>query len=188
MASIQPCLAIIPARGGSKTVPHKNIKALAGKPLIAWTIETALASAAVERVLVSTDSQQIRDVACRWGAQVPFLRPDAYAQDDTPDLPVYLHALRWLAEHENYRPWAVAWLRPTTPLRSAADVDAAVQILAESDADCVRSVVAVEHHPYWMKTLDGNRLQPFVRGQGRAAVLPASTAAEQPTGSTARST
>ncbi len=165
MAFSQSCLALIPARGGSKTVPHKNIKALAGKPLLAWTIEAALASSAVERVIVSTDSPEIREIACRWGAEVPFLRPDEYAQDTTPDLPVYLHALRWLAEHENYQPWTVAWLRPTTPLRAAADVDAAIHILAESGADCVRSVVAVDHHPYWMKTLDGNCLQPFIEGR-----------------------
>ncbi len=165
MAASQPCLALIPARGGSKTVPHKNIKLLAGKPLLAWTIEAALASDSVERVVVSTDSPQIRDVARQRGAEAPFLRPAEFAQDDTPDLPVYLHTLRWLAEQEDYHPWAVAWLRPTTPLRSAADVDAAVQLLADSAADCVRSIVAVEHHPYWMKTLNGNCLQPFIEGK-----------------------
>ena len=155
-------LAIIPARGGSKGVPHKNIRPLCGKPLIAWTIEVALACPTLERIIVSTDDLAIAEVARTYGAEVPFIRPAKLAQDDTPDLPVYNHTLMWLAENENYFPELVAWLRPTVPLRAVQDVEAAVALLQRSDFDCVRSVCKAEHHPYWMKRLDNGCLVPFV--------------------------
>lgn len=157
-------LCIIPARGGSKGVLRKNIRQLAGKPLIAWTIETALACPSLTRVIVSTDDQEIAEIARQYGAEVPLLRPAELAQDDTPDLPVYQHALSWLAEHECYRPDIVVWLRPTVPLRTVQDVEAALQQLIETGADCVRSVCPAKHHPYWMKRLNGDRLVPFVEG------------------------
>jgi CMP-N,N'-diacetyllegionaminic acid synthase len=157
-------LGIIPARGGSKGVPRKNIRQLAGKPLIAWTIEVALACPSLERVIVSTDDQEIAEIARQYGAKVPFIRPAELAQDDTPDLPVYLHALSWLVEHKGYRPDIVVWLRPTTPLRMVKDIETVMELLVESKADCVRSVCLTEHHPYWMKRLDGDRLVPFVSG------------------------
>jgi CMP-N,N'-diacetyllegionaminic acid synthase len=157
-------LALIPARSGSKGIVRKNIRQLAGKPLIAWTIETALSCAMLGRVIVSTDDQEIAETARRCGAEVPFIRPAELAQDDTPDLPVYQHALSWLAEHEDYHPDIVTWLRPTAPLRTVQDVEAAIQLLIETGADCVRSVSAAEYHPYWMKRLDGDRLVPFVDG------------------------
>lgn len=156
-------LAIIPARGGSKQVPHKNIRSLGGQPLIAWTIQTALGCSDL-RIVVSTDDPEIATIATRYGAQVPFIRPSELAQDDTPDLPVYRHALAWLASHEDYQPEVVIWLRPTAPLRTAQDIQNALQLLANSHADCVRSVCLAEHHPYWMKRLDGERLRPFIDG------------------------
>lgn len=162
--SPQEVLAIIPARGGSKGVPGKNIRSLGGKPLIAWTIEAALGSSAPKRVVVSTDDEAIAQIARKHGAEVPFLRPSEIAQDDTPDLPVCRHALTWLMQHEHYRPDLVAWLRPTAPLRTAADVDGAIELLQKTDADCVRSVCLTEHHPYWMKRLDEGRLVPFMEG------------------------
>lgn len=162
--SCQPCLALIPARGGSKGVPHKNIRLLAGKPLIAWSIETALTCPRLDRVIVSTDDLQIAEIARQWGAEVPFLRPSELARDDTPDLPVCKHALTWLAEHENYYPTIVVWLRPTAPLRTAADIESAISTLIDTGANCVRSVCLAEHHPYWMKRLDGTRLVPFANG------------------------
>lgn len=155
-------LSMIPARGSSKSVPRKNIRSLAGKPLIVWTIETALACPNLDRVIVSTDDEEIAQIASDHGAEVPFLRPAELAQDDTPDLPVYQHALSWLAEHEGYCPDVIVWLRPTVPLRAVEDVECAIEMLIRTGADCVRSICLTEHHPYWMKRLDGDRLVPFV--------------------------
>jgi CMP-N,N'-diacetyllegionaminic acid synthase len=142
-------------------MPRKNLRLLAGRPLIAWTIECARAASGVDRVVVSTDDAEIADVARAWGAEVPFLRPAELARDDTPDRPVFDHAIAALAA-SGYRPEVVAWLRPTAPLRMEADVDAAVALLAGTGADSVRSVCAVEHHPFWMRRLDDDRLWPFL--------------------------
>jgi N-acylneuraminate cytidylyltransferase len=154
-------LGIIPARGGSKGVPGKNLKVLGGKPLILWSIEAARAASTLDRFIVSTDDAEIADAARAMGAEVPFLRPSAYAQDDTPDLPVFLHALRWFDEHEGYRPDAIVHLRPTLPFRPAGLIDAVIDRLFSSGADCVKSVVPVEQHPHKMWRLDGERLLPF---------------------------
>ena len=147
-------LGLIPARGGSKSVPHKNVRELAGKPVLAWTVEAALASAVLDRVVVSTDDEEIAEVALACGAEVPFLRPAELAGDETPDLPVYRHALAELGEAFD----AVAWLRPTAPLRTGPDVQAAVRLLADTGADSVRSVCEAEHSPYWMGRLEDGRL------------------------------
>jgi CMP-N,N'-diacetyllegionaminic acid synthase len=157
------CLALIPARGGSKGVARKNIRLLAGKPLIAWTIETALCCPILDRVIVSTEDAEIAGISREFGAELPFIRPASLAQDDTPDLPVFQHTIAWLDSHEKYQPDIVVWLRPTTPLRTVEDIEAAVQILQETNADCVRSVCAVEHHPYWMKKLEAGRLSSFIK-------------------------
>ena len=157
----QRCFALIPARGGSKTVPSKNIRLLAGKPLIAWTIETALASPSLDRVIVSTDDPEIAEISRTYGAEVPFMRPADLAGDTVPDLPVFEHAYKWFRGPENDPPDAVVWLRPTAPLRTVDDIEAALKLLVDSEADSVRSVCPVEHHPYWMQRLDGNRLLPF---------------------------
>lgn len=124
-----------------------------------------MACPTLERVIVSTDDREIAEVARHYGAEVPFLRPSELAQDDTPDLPVYQHTLTWLAEHQSYHPDIVVWLRPTCPLRRVEDIEAAVEKLTKSGADCVRSVSLAEHHPYWMKRLDGDRLVPFLEGK-----------------------
>src|SRR3989344_749868 len=112
-------LALIPARGGSKGVPGKNIRLLAGAPLIAHSIRAAQESNYIDRVIVSTDDEKIAEVARIYGAEVPFLRPKEFAQDLTPDYPVFEHCLQWLAANENYRPDIVVHLRPTGPLRAA---------------------------------------------------------------------
>ncbi len=156
-------LGIIPARGGSKGVPRKNITPVAGKPLIAYTIEAALSTPSLDRVIVSTDDDEIGNVAREYGADVPFPRPPELARDDTLVLPVLLHALSWLSEHESYRPEYIMLLQPTSPLRAAEDIESAVNIAITTRADAVVSVSAVHRHPYWMKrvTEDG-RLTDFL--------------------------
>ena len=144
-------LAIIPARGGSKGIPRKNIRNFAGYPLIAWSIAAAKQAASVTRVLVSTDDGEIAAVARQFGAETPFLRPAEFAQDNTTDLPVFIHALKWLAEHEGYKPDVVAQLRPTSPIRPRGLVDKAIEILlAHPDADSVRGVVPAGQNPHKM--------------------------------------
>jgi N-acylneuraminate cytidylyltransferase len=144
-------LAIIPARGGSKGIPRKNIRDFSGYPLIAWSIAAAKQSASVTRTIVSTDDEQIASVARAWGAETPFLRPAEFAQDKTTDLPVFQHALQWLAENENYHPDVVIQLRPTSPIRPRDCVDSAIRILLDHpDADSVRGVVSAGQNPHKM--------------------------------------
>lgn len=144
-------LAIIPARGGSKSIPRKNIRSLAGHPLIAYSIAAGLAAQMVTRLIVSTDDEEIASVARRYSAETPFLRPADCSQDATPDLPVFQHALRWLAEHEGYRPDIVVQLRPTSPFRRVAHIDNAVKLLLENHAaDAVRTVCVPFQNPFKM--------------------------------------
>jgi N-acylneuraminate cytidylyltransferase/CMP-N,N'-diacetyllegionaminic acid synthase len=146
-------LGLITARGGSKGLPRKNILPLAGKPLIAWTIEAALQSNLLSRVIISTDDPEIADVGRKCGAEVPFLRPDELAQDNSPSIASVFHSIHWLADHENYCPEYVMLLQPTSPLRSPEDIQRTIQIIQEHKADSVVSVTAVHQHPYWMKTI-----------------------------------
>jgi CMP-N,N'-diacetyllegionaminic acid synthase len=147
-------LAIVPARGGSKSIPDKNIKIVAGKPLIAWTILETLASPNIDRLIVSTDSPKISQVALEYGAEAPFLRPVELAQDDTPGIAPIVHAARWLHQNEGYEPDYVLCLQPTSPFRTAEDIDGAIALAQEKEADSVISVTLVKHHPNWMKHLD----------------------------------
>ncbi len=152
-------LALIPARGGSKGVPRKNIKPLAGKPLLAYTAEAALAAQRLTRVVLSTDDEEIAAVGRACGLDVPFLRPAELAQDTTPTLPVVQHALRWLLEQgETFD--ALCLLQPTNPLRRAAEIDACLELFATQQADTVFTVLRVpaEHNPHWVyfKTDDGS--------------------------------
>jgi CMP-N-acetylneuraminic acid synthetase len=151
-------LAIIPARGGSKGIPRKNIRNFAGYPLIAWSIAAAQQSEFVTRILVSTDDDEIATIARSCGAETPFLRPAEIAQDMTTDLPVFVHALHWLEEHENYHPVVVVQLRPTSPIRPRDCVDGAIRtLLAHPEADCVRGVVLAGQNPHKMWRLpDGD--------------------------------
>ena len=148
-------LAIIPARGGSKGIPHKNIKLFAGYPLIAYSIAAGLQSELTTRVVVSTDDEEIAEIARKWGAETPFLRPAEFAADNTLDLPVFQHALSWLKEHENYVPDIVLQLRPTSPARPRTLVDEAVKLLmAHPEADSVRGVVPADENPHKMWRVD----------------------------------
>lgn len=151
-------LALIPARGGSKSIPRKNIKLLRDHPLIAYSIQAGLDARSVDRVIVSTDDEEIAAVARAYGAETPFIRPAEHAQDSTTDLPVFQHALEWLAEHEGFHPEFVVQLRPTSPFRPVGMVDQAVKILlAQPDATSVRAVVPAGQNPYkmWRSPGDG---------------------------------
>ncbi len=144
-------LGVITARGGSKSIPRKNIKELCGKPLIVWTIEAAQQSGVFDRIVLSTDDEEIAAVARQHGVEVPFMRPPELAQDTTPHLPVMQHAVTWLKEHEGYEPDYVCILQPTAPLRQAWQLKEAVELLKKTGADSVVSVVEIPGHfsPYW---------------------------------------
>lgn len=159
-------LGLIPARGGSKSVLHKNIASLAGRPLLAYTCDAALASKRLTCVALSTDDPVIAGVGRACGVQVPFLRPPEFAQDDTPMLSVIQHALRALAEADDYRPEIVVLLQPTSPLRRADHINSALDIMLEKGADTVVSVVEVPHqfNPVSVMRLEGDRLVSFLEG------------------------
>ncbi|MBC8508589.1 MAG: acylneuraminate cytidylyltransferase family protein [Anaerolineales bacterium] len=139
-------LGLIPARGGSKAIPRKNVAELAGKPLIAYTCAAALDSQGLTRVILNTDDPEIADVGRACGVDVPFMRPEELAEDDTPILPVIQHALIWLQEQQNFLVDIVVLLQPTSPLRRAEHIDSAIDLLMKSGADTVVSVVAVPHN------------------------------------------
>lgn len=164
-------LALIPARGGSKGIPRKNIRNFAGYPLIAWSIAAARQAACVTRIIVSTDDEEIASVAREHGAETPFLRPSEFAQDNTTDLPVFEHALKWLEENEGYIPEVVVQLRPTSPIRPRECVDHAVRILLEhAEADCVRGVVPAGQNPHkmWRFAGEGQPMKPLLEVEGIA--------------------
>lgn len=142
--------ALIPARGGSKGIPRKNIREIAGKPLIAWTIEAARAARGVDAVVVSTEDAEIAGVARHWGADVPFLRPAALAADHTPGIDPVFHAISMLPRHE-----AVLLLQPTSPLRSTADIEGLLAMTERTGAPSVVSVRKSHDHPDWMYRMDG---------------------------------
>jgi CMP-N-acetylneuraminic acid synthetase len=144
-------LGLIPARGGSKGIPRKNIKLLCGKPLIQYTAEAALSARLLTRVILTTEDEEIAAVGRTCGLEVPFLRPADLARDDTPTLPVVQHAVRCM-EAQGDRYDAVCLLQPTNPLRRAEDINGCVELLDTTDADAVITVLAVpaEHNPHWV--------------------------------------
>jgi CMP-N-acetylneuraminic acid synthetase len=163
-------LALIPARSGSKGIPHKNIAIVDGLPLLAHSIRHARAASSVTRVIVSTDSELYAAIARNHGAEVPFLRPPEYATDLATDLDVFQHSLDWLRDHENYVPDICVHLRPTCPVRDPSDIDRAVALL-ESDAavDSVRTVVRAPETPYKMWFMDeAGFLKPILTCEGIA--------------------
>ena len=162
-------LALIPARGGSKGIPRKNIRNFARYPLIAWSIAAAKQASFVTRAIVSTDDEEIASVARQYGAETPFLRPSELAQDQTTDLPVFEQALNWLEENEGYGPDIVVQLRPTSPIRPKECVDSAVKILLEhKDADCVRGVVPAAQNPHkmWRFAGEDQSMKPLLQVDG----------------------
>lgn len=168
-------LAIIPARGGSKGVPRKNLIELLGQPLITHTIEQARASSLITRVVVSTDSDEIAAVARAWGAETPFLRPAELAGDLSPDLDAFHHALAWLRQAESYAPEVVVHLRATGPVRRVEIIDRAIRLLLDHDeADSVRSVAPAQQTPFKMWRLIDGYMQPVasIDGLPDAASMP----------------
>lgn len=164
-------LGLIPARGGSKGVPRKNIRLLNGKPLLAYTAESALQAKTLARVILSTEDEEIADIGRNCGLEVPFMRPLELAQDSTPSLAVVRHALLMLKEQgENFE--AVCLLQPTNPLRRAEDIDACVTLFIESNADCVVSVLPVPHeyNPKWVFWKNGGGKMSLSTGD--AEIIP----------------
>jgi len=159
-------LGVIPARGGSKSIPRKNLALLGGRPLIAHTIEAARGSRTLTRLLVSTDDSDIAAAVRAPGVEVPFLRPADLAGDETPMLDVLVDLLSSLEERERYRPDVVVLLQPTSPFRRAGHIDAAVDLLTSSGADSVVTVVPVPHQftPSSLLRLEGDRLAPWLDG------------------------
>lgn len=156
-------LAIVPARGGSRGAPGKNIAPVAGKPLIAWTLEAALGAASVDRVIVSSDNEEIIEVSTSYGGEAPFVRPDELAGDDTPGIMPVLHAIEWLDKNEGYHPDLIVLLQPTSPLRTSEDIDSAFKLAVEKNAESVVSVVPTPSHPHWMKRiLPDGRMEDFI--------------------------
>ena len=146
-------LGIITARGGSKGVPGKNLKLLAGQPLLAYTIDAANNCAALDRVILSTEDEAIAAAGRAMGCEVPFTRPAELSRDDTPHLPVVQHAAAWMRDHANYTFDAVMVLQPTSPLRTSTDIAAAVALLESTGADSVLSVSEVPVHSHPSRTL-----------------------------------
>jgi len=152
-------LAVIPARGGSKGVPRKNIKELAGKPLIAWTIEEAKKSRYINQIILSSEDAEIIEVAKQYGCEVPFTRPVDLAQDETPGINPILHAVEQCPDYD-----FVVVLQPTSPLRSVEDIDGAIETLIEKEANFCVSVTEPDQSPYWMYNLDVNgTMNPLIK-------------------------
>ncbi len=165
--------ALITARGGSKGIPRKNIKIIAGKPLIVWTIEAALRSSLLSAVVVSTDDIEIAEVARQAGAQVPFMRPAELAQDQTPGLDPVLHALDQLPQYDS-----VLLLQPTSPLRATDDIDGCLNLVTQKKAPSAVSITEAETHPYWTYRLNADQTMarfvdaaPVARRQDLPAVF-----------------
>ncbi len=142
-------ICIIPARGGSKGIPRKNVRKLAGKPLIAYTIAQALQSRYIDRTVVSTDDEEIADISKQYGAEVPFIRPSDLSGDDASTIDVLLHAIKWMEQYEKYNFDILVLLHTTTPLRRISDIDSCIKLLIETKADNVFSVTEAHRNPYF---------------------------------------
>ncbi len=157
-------IALIPARGGSKRLPLKNIKELCGKPLIAYSIETCFQTKEIDRIIVSTDDEDIADIAKKYGAEVPFIRSSYLAGDKIGDRDVMLHLVDWLEENENYQFDNLVYIRPTTPFKSSQMIQEALSKLEDKKYSSIRSVTKSEgvFHPFWMYKQKDDTLRPFI--------------------------
>ncbi len=155
-------LAIIPARGGSKGVHRKNIRDVAGKPLIAWTIEEAKKSKYIDRLILSSEDDEIIAVARNWGCEVPFVRPVELSRDDTPGIDPVIHAIQKFPEYDY-----VVLLQPTSPLRKVEDIDGCIDLCANKQVSATVSVTEPDKSPFWMFTLDDDsRMSPLIESSG----------------------
>lgn len=162
---VEKIVSIIPARSGSKGVPKKNIKLLAGYPLIAYSIIASKLSSKIERTIVSTDSQEIADIALSYGAEVPFLRPAEISGDYNTDYDVIIHALNWLQDKEAYQPTLLVYLRPTTPFREVKYIDSAIKLMRETvDATALRSIHEMSQSSYKTLEIEGGYLKCICSG------------------------
>jgi len=164
-------LSIIPARGGSKGIPRKNLAKINGRPLIEYSIKAALDVSQITDVVVSTDDKEIADVSRELGAQVPFIRPLELATDKAQSAPVVRHAVEFMEKLKGYTYDAVLMLQPTSPLRKSLHIKKALDIYQSSDIDSLVSVVSVSQHPYRMKKLVGNKLINYI-DQGFENMIP----------------
>lgn len=157
-------LAIIPARGGSKGLPGKNIKKLNDKPLIAYSIEEALRSQLIDRVMVSTDSEEIAAISKQYGAEIPFIRPAELATDTASSVDVVIHAIEYLKENQNYIPEYVVLLQCTTPFKTSEDIDGTIEKCIKENMDAAVSICEAEVNPYWTVKFEGNKLKDVIPG------------------------
>ncbi|WP_434669728.1 cytidylyltransferase domain-containing protein [Klebsiella sp. B345] len=164
-------LAIIPARGGSKGIPKKNIKSIAGKPLIAWSIEHALQSQSIDRVIVSTDSYEIAEIALDFGAEVPFMRPSELANDKAATEPSLLHCINWLADNDGYKPDYTVLLQATSPVRNVDSIDNAFDKLRSKKADSLLTVCEFWHF-LWENSNDPIALYDYMNRPRRQDIRP----------------
>jgi len=157
-------LGLITARAGSKGLPGKHLLPLAGKPLLAWTCDAARTAQSLDRAVLSTNDAELAACAREHGIEVPFMRPNELAADASPHIDVVIHALDWLAEHDQYEPSHVCLLQPTSPLRVGSDIDAAWHLLRNHDAPAVVGVTEAATHPYFSYAIhDDQQLKPFVQ-------------------------
>ena len=161
-------LGFIPARGGSKGIPRKNLVPVAGKPLISYTFEQALLSTKLTRIVLSTDDAEIANLGNSYGIEVPYLRPEEISGDSVPIEAALIHALNWLSDNQGYRPDIFAILQPTTPLRTAKHIDEAICLLERSGLDAVVSVSPPREHPSEMVYFEDKIMQFVLKGAGYA--------------------
>lgn len=155
-------LGVITARGGSKRIPRKNVRSLAGKPLIAYTIIEAKKSKYIDKLIVSTDDEEIARISKEYGAEVPFMRPIELAQDETPSVNVLIHAVKFLEDNENFSPNIIVLFEPTSPLRTVEDIDNGIKKHLETGADSVVGVVKGDNrHPLKAKKIENDKLVDF---------------------------
>ncbi|MFD3157509.1 cytidylyltransferase domain-containing protein [Haloimpatiens sp. FM7330] len=159
-------LAIIPARGGSKGVPRKNIKLLNGKPLIAYTIEEAKKSKYIDKIIVSTEDEEIASISKNYGAEVPFLRPKELARDNTPGIEPVIHCVEWLKKNWGYISDYVCLLQCTSPFRKGKHIHEALNKMFSKQADSIISLCESEQTPYWMKKIKDGKIKYFLE-QGK---------------------
>jgi len=176
MADIK-VLGVIGARSGSKSIPHKNIRPLLGKPLMAWIIETAKNSHYVTRLVLSTDSPEYQAVGRKYGAETLFLRPAEYANDTASDIDYLTHAVGWLEKKEGWKPDIVLRLPPTTPLCTTASINACIEhLIKDPDATSARTITTAGKHPYKLWKIVGEELHPFVPKEWSGLAEPSATA------------